>query len=88
MFNSHLFDFTEGWFYVFGVGAIGGGSPGASSRPRRCPNRRPGPPAQARMCPASSRAMLFDAICGTDEVRGWVAMAARSHRRFKNYIGG
>jgi len=24
MFNSHLFDFTEGWFYVFGVGAIGG----------------------------------------------------------------
>jgi O-antigen ligase len=24
MFNSHLFDFTEGWFYIFGVGAIGG----------------------------------------------------------------
>jgi hypothetical protein len=24
MFNSHLFDFTEGWFYVFGVGVIGG----------------------------------------------------------------
>jgi O-antigen ligase len=23
-FNSHLFDFTQGWFYVFGVGVIGG----------------------------------------------------------------
>ena len=24
VFNSHLFDFTEGWLYVFGVGVIGG----------------------------------------------------------------
>ncbi len=24
LFNSHLFDFTQGWFYVFGVGIIGG----------------------------------------------------------------
>jgi O-antigen ligase len=23
-FNSHLFDFTQGWLYVFGVGVIGG----------------------------------------------------------------
>jgi O-antigen ligase len=23
-FNPHLFDFTEGWLYVFGVGVIGG----------------------------------------------------------------
>jgi hypothetical protein len=23
-FNSHLFDFTHGWLYVFGVGVIGG----------------------------------------------------------------
>jgi O-antigen ligase len=23
-FNSHLFDFTQGWFYVFGVGVLGG----------------------------------------------------------------
>jgi hypothetical protein len=22
--NSHLFDFTQAWFYVFGVGAAGG----------------------------------------------------------------
>jgi O-antigen ligase len=22
--NSHLFDFTEGWLYVFGVGVAGG----------------------------------------------------------------
>src|SRR5262249_51392170 len=24
MFNSHLFDFTQGWIYVFGVGVVGG----------------------------------------------------------------
>jgi O-antigen ligase len=24
LFNSHLFDFTQGWIYVFGVGVIGG----------------------------------------------------------------
>ncbi len=24
LFNSHLFDFTQGWLYVFGVGACGG----------------------------------------------------------------
>jgi len=24
LFNSHLFDFTQGWLYVFGVGVAGG----------------------------------------------------------------
>jgi hypothetical protein len=24
LFNSHLFDFTEGWIYVLGVGVAGG----------------------------------------------------------------
>jgi hypothetical protein len=24
LFNSHLFDFTEGWMYVLGVGVAGG----------------------------------------------------------------
>ena len=24
LFNSHLFDFFHGWFYVFGVGVLGG----------------------------------------------------------------
>ena len=24
LFNSHLFDFTQGWLYVFGVGVCGG----------------------------------------------------------------
>jgi O-antigen ligase len=23
LFNSHLFDFTPGWMYVFGVGILG-----------------------------------------------------------------
>jgi hypothetical protein len=24
LFNSHLFDFGQGWLYVFGVGVVGG----------------------------------------------------------------
>jgi O-antigen ligase len=24
LFNSHLFDFVQGWTYVFGVGVLGG----------------------------------------------------------------
>jgi hypothetical protein len=24
LFNTHLFDFTQGWLYVFGVGITGG----------------------------------------------------------------
>jgi O-antigen ligase len=32
LFNSHLFDFTQGWMYVFGVGALGGAV--LSMRPR------------------------------------------------------
>jgi O-antigen ligase len=24
LFNSHLFDFSQGWLYVFGVGITGG----------------------------------------------------------------
>ena len=24
LFNSHLFDFNQGWLYVFAVGALGG----------------------------------------------------------------
>ena len=38
LFNSHLFDFTQGWLYVFGVGVAGGmvlrerdGAPGAAA---------------------------------------------------------
>jgi len=23
-FNSHLFDFTQAWLYIFGVGVVGG----------------------------------------------------------------
>jgi O-antigen ligase len=32
MFNSHLFDFTQGWFYVFGIGVLGGMMHGAQQR--------------------------------------------------------
>lgn len=32
LFNTHLFDFTQGWIYVFGVGALGGAV--LSMRPR------------------------------------------------------
>jgi O-antigen ligase len=31
MFNSHLFDFSQGWLYVWGVGALGGSVLHASS---------------------------------------------------------
>ena len=24
LFNSHLFDFVEGWIYIWGVGVVGG----------------------------------------------------------------
>ena len=34
LFNSHLFDFTQGWMYVFGVGALGGAVLGMRSRDR------------------------------------------------------
>jgi hypothetical protein len=39
LFNSHIFDFNEGWMYVLGVGVAGGmvlrtGSREAASGPR------------------------------------------------------
>ena len=34
LFNSHLFDFHEGWMYVLGVGVAGGTVLRARSRPR------------------------------------------------------
>ena len=38
LFNSHLFDFSQGWLYVFGVGIAGGAmlrKPARESRPRQ-----------------------------------------------------
>jgi O-antigen ligase len=32
LFNSHLFDFHEGWMYVLGVGIAGGMNLGAKQR--------------------------------------------------------
>jgi O-antigen ligase len=32
LFNSYLFDFTQGWLYVFGVGMLGGAVLGISTR--------------------------------------------------------
>ena len=32
LFNSHLFDFHEGWMYVFGVGVAGGMTLAAKQR--------------------------------------------------------
>jgi O-antigen ligase len=32
LFNSHLFDFNQGWLYVFGVGVLGGTVLGMRSR--------------------------------------------------------
>jgi O-antigen ligase len=54
LFNSHLFDFHEGWMYVLGVGAAGGLSLRASTRPGR--------PGQATSA-VSSTASPTDARC-------------------------
>jgi O-antigen ligase len=35
LFNSHLFDFHEGWMYVLGVGVAGGMSLGSTFRRER-----------------------------------------------------
>src|SRR2546421_2675298 len=37
LFNSHLFDFVEGWIYVLGVGIAGGMSLGARRRSGKSP---------------------------------------------------
>ena len=48
LFNSHLFDFHEGWIYVLGVGIAGGmalrggGAEAASAREARMPSISPG----------------------------------------------
>ena len=44
LFNSHLFDFTQGWLYVFGVGVIGG----TVLRDKEIRERANAPPAPAR----------------------------------------
>jgi O-antigen ligase len=54
LFNSHLFDFHEGWMYVLGVGVAGGLSLRASTRPGR--------PGQATSA-VSSTASPTDARC-------------------------
>ena len=38
LFNSHLFDFHEGWMYVLGVGVAGGAILGKGARRRRLPD--------------------------------------------------
>jgi O-antigen ligase len=44
LFNSHLFDFTQGWLYVFGVGVMGG----TVLRYKEARERANAPPADAR----------------------------------------
>ena len=42
LFNSHLFDFHEGWMYVLGVGVAGGMVLGKGRAKRRRRKARPG----------------------------------------------
>ena len=44
LFNSHLFDFVEGWMYVLGVGIAGGMSLGARRRSAVSPAAKAGGP--------------------------------------------
>ena len=42
LFNSHIFDFTEGWMYVLGVGVAGGMVLKTSSRKAALATRNSG----------------------------------------------
>ena len=42
LFNSHLFDFHEGWMYVLGVGVAGGMTLARRVNPRRPASPGPG----------------------------------------------
>jgi hypothetical protein len=44
LFNSHLFDFNEGWMYVLGVGIAGGMVLGTGSREAAAPTRNSAKP--------------------------------------------
>jgi hypothetical protein len=56
LFNSHLFDFTQGWVYVFGVGALGGAPTGApAASVARCATRRYGMGANESMMPETAK---------------------------------
>jgi hypothetical protein len=41
LFNSHIFDFHEGWMYVLGVGVAGGMTLAAKQRDRSTPPAKP-----------------------------------------------
>lgn len=41
LFNSHLFDFTQSWLYVFGVGVVGGTVLRAQSAAAGAPSAKP-----------------------------------------------
>jgi O-antigen ligase len=50
LFNSHLFDFTQGWIYVFGVGVAGGTVLGRSSEPSKRVPRTQAQPSTPQSC--------------------------------------
>jgi hypothetical protein len=47
LFNPHLSDFTQGWFYVFAVGVLGGMVQGREAAPRPAAQALPGRTAAA-----------------------------------------
>jgi O-antigen ligase len=56
LFNSHLFDFHEGWIYVLGVGVAGGMSLAARQRPEEAAAVRDGAAAEPSAHSSSWRA--------------------------------
>jgi O-antigen ligase len=55
LFNSHLFDFSQGWLYVFGIGIAGGvmlSKPAFKSSPSKDEATASPAPAPAAGCPA------------------------------------
>jgi hypothetical protein len=67
LFNSHLSDFTQGWIYVFAVGALGGMVlPQAAPRPADVAGPLPAPPTDWRPTPGK----LLSSVASMTKERG------------------
>jgi O-antigen ligase len=76
LFNSHLFDFVEGWMYVVGIGVAGGMTLAArQSRPGSAPLPRPSC-WQALRRTTGSAAAAVSAMPRASKVLGGVALLA------------
>ncbi len=95
LFNSHLFDFVQGWVYVVGVGVAGGmvlkqerttGSSGAGAMSAVEPHRASGAAAHSGRCAAPARRRAADDAADPQPAAGLAGgddrrLGVRRHRR-------